>query len=62
MDIKPLAPFDFRTPAILLSGPANDDMYRDFRRQPTAASELDLVVVELTTLGGDPEVARMMGE
>ena len=37
-------------------------MYRDFRSQLDAAAERDLVVVELTTLGGDPEVARMMGE
>jgi ATP-dependent protease ClpP protease subunit len=38
------------------------DMYRDFRRQLGAAADREIVVVELTTLGGDPEVARMMGE
>lgn len=37
-------------------------MYRDFRRQLGAAADREIVVVELTTLGGDPEVARMMGE
>ncbi|MGV7034284.1 ClpP family protease [Methylobacterium symbioticum] len=58
----PLAPAAFRTPAILLSGPVDHDMYRDFRRQLDGAEGQDLVVVELSTLGGDPEVARMMGE
>lgn len=53
---------DFKEPAILLSGPVDHDMYKTFRGQLDAASGLDLVVVELTTLGGDPEVARMMGE
>ena len=62
MDTTPLTPADFRTPAILLSGPVDHDMYRDFRRQLDGARDRDLVVVELTTLGGDPEVARMMGE
>src|SRR3954469_23945675 len=62
MDSTPLAPPAFRAPAILLSGPVDYDMYRDFRRQLDQASQQDLVVVELTTLGGDPEVARMMGE
>ena len=56
-----LPPSAFRTPAVLLSGPVDYDMYRDFRRQFEQASG-DLVVVELSTLGGDPEVARMMGE
>lgn len=58
----PLSPSQFRSPAILLSGHVNDDMYRDFRRQLDRASDQALVVVELSTLGGDPEVARMMGE
>lgn len=62
MDPTPLSPRDFCNPAILLSGPVDHEMYRDFRSQLDAAAERDLVVVELTTLGGDPEVARMMGE
>jgi ATP-dependent protease ClpP protease subunit len=57
----PLASSDFAKPAILLSGSVDYDMYKDFRRQLDAADG-DLVVVELSTLGGDPEVARMMGE
>lgn len=62
MDTTPLPPSAFRNPAVLLSGPVDHDMYRDFRSQFDAAADRDLVVVELTTLGGDPEVARMMGE
>ncbi|MBY0300078.1 MAG: ATP-dependent Clp protease proteolytic subunit [Methylobacterium sp.] len=61
MDTSPLPPSAFKTPSVLLSGPVDYDMYRDFRRQFEQASQ-DLVVVELSTLGGDPEVARMMGE
>ncbi|MBX9930027.1 MAG: ATP-dependent Clp protease proteolytic subunit [Methylobacterium sp.] len=62
MDHAPLTKSAFRSPAILLSGPVNDDMYREFRRQLDATSERAVVVIELSTLGGDPEVARMMGE
>ena len=59
--LKPLESSDFAKPAILLSGPVDYDMYKDFRRQLAAADDA-LVIVELSTLGGDPEVARMMGE
>lgn len=51
----------FRNPAILLSGAVDYSMYSFFRQQFQQATG-DLVVVELSTLGGDPEVARMMGE
>jgi hypothetical protein len=37
-------------------------MYSSFREQLGRAPEKGVVVVELSTLGGDPEVARMMGE
>jgi ATP-dependent protease ClpP protease subunit len=57
-----LDPSDFRAPAILLSGPVDEAMYGEFRRQLDAAPSDGLCVVELSTLGGDPEVARMMGE
>ena len=57
-----LAPAQFRNPAISLSGTVDYDMYREFRERLNAAPESGLVVVELSTLGGDPEVARMMGE
>lgn len=57
-----LAPIEFRDPAILLSGEVNGDMYDRFREQLAGAPKAGLVSVELSTLGGDPEVARMMGE
>lgn len=62
VDLAPLAAIDFRNPAILLSGPVDYNMYVAFRNQLIGAPPSGLVVVELSTLGGDPEVARMMGE
>ena len=56
-----LIPTDFDAPAILLGGPVDCDMYKDFRAQLDRSSKRGLVVTELSTLGGDPEVARMMG-
>jgi ATP-dependent protease ClpP protease subunit len=53
---------DFRDPAILLSGSVDYNMYALFREKLDTAPEQGLVVVELTTLGGDPEVARILGE
>jgi len=57
---------DFQNPQILLSGTVDYDMYRDFRTklEPAVAEAPDggRIHVELSTLGGDPEVARMMGE
>ncbi len=60
--MDPLSPASFRNPAILLSGPVDQAMYTNFRQQLDNAPAEGLVVVELSTLGGDPEVARMMGE
>jgi ATP-dependent protease ClpP protease subunit len=57
-----LSSVDFKTPAILLTGTVDHAMYQSFREQLDAAANADLVQVELSTLGGDPEVARMMGE
>jgi len=57
-----LSAMDFRNPSILLSGTVDYAMYSHFRSQLAQAPETGLVVVELSTLGGDPEVARMMGE
>ena len=53
---------DFRDPAILLAGQVNEQMYATFRKQLESAPTEGNVIVELTTLGGDPEIARMMGE
>ena len=50
------------SPAILLGGPVDYDMYKNFRSQLDRSKKEGLVVTELSTLGGDPEVARMMGE
>src|ERR1700753_1199913 len=52
----------FKSPAIALSGVVDYEMYTKFRQQFDAAADKSLVVIELSTLGGDPEVARMMGE
>ncbi|CAN5361894.1 ClpP family protease [Caulobacter sp. FWC2] len=57
-----LGPADFAGPRIRLAGPVDYAMYNSFRDQLDAAPAQGLVVVELSTLGGDPEVARMMGE
>ncbi|QTC90286.1 peptidase S14 [Brevundimonas goettingensis] len=57
-----LNPQAFDAPRILLCGTVDYDMYDSFRRQFADAPRTGLVVVELSTLGGDPEVARMMGE
>jgi ATP-dependent protease ClpP protease subunit len=57
-----LAPQAFGNPAILLAGTVDYAMYSFFRERLAAAPAEGLVVVELSTLGGDPEVARMMGE
>jgi hypothetical protein len=53
---------DFRAPAVFLSGTVDYAMYNNFRDQFSRAPTSGLVVIELSTLGGDPEVARMMGE
>ncbi len=59
--MSPLDPSAFGRPAVLLSGAVDYDMYKTFRSQFDAADG-PLIVVTLSTLGGDPEVARMMGE
>lgn len=57
-----LTSLDFKSPSILLSGTVDYAMYQSFRQQLASAPIEGLVSVELSTLGGDPEVARMMGE
>ena len=52
----------FRAPAVLLAGTVDYAMYNSFHEQLGFAPANGHVVVELSTLGGDPEVARMMGE
>src|SRR6201992_3882220 len=62
MNDKLLPSAAFKSPAIALSGVVDYEMYEKFRKQFDQASDQNLVVIELSTLGGDPEVARMMGE
>jgi ATP-dependent protease ClpP protease subunit len=62
MTLPVLTPADFEFPAIMLSGAVDYAMYAHFRSALSQAPQQGLVVVELSTLGGDPEVARMMGE
>lgn len=57
-----LSPQDFACPAIRLSGPVDQSMYVSFKDSLAAAAPDGLLVVEISTLGGDPEIARMMGE
>jgi ATP-dependent protease ClpP protease subunit len=49
-------------PHIRLSGPVDYDMYASFRQQLDACPEDGTLVIALTTLGGDPEVARAMAD
>jgi len=57
-----LTPQDFEDPAIRLAGYVDHGMYIHFKERLAVAPEEGLVVVEISTLGGDPEIARMMGE
>ncbi len=49
-------------PHIVLSGPVDHAMYASFRDQLAAAPQDGPLVVSLSTLGGDPEVARLIGD
>jgi ATP-dependent protease ClpP protease subunit len=49
-------------PHVRLSGTIDQQMYERFTEQLAAAPGTGPIVVALTTLGGDPEVARTMGE
>jgi ATP-dependent protease ClpP protease subunit len=62
MEPETLPATAFKSPAIALSGVVDYQMYTAFRTQFDNASDKNVVVIELSTLGGDPEVARMMGE
>ncbi|AHE54921.1 peptidase S14 [Sphingomonas sanxanigenens] len=57
-----LSAADFEFPAIMLTGQVDYNMYQFFRQALSNVPRDGLVIVELSTLGGDPEVARMMGE
>ncbi|UYY57820.1 ATP-dependent Clp protease proteolytic subunit [Sphingomonas sp. S2-65] len=50
------------TPHIVLHGSVDHDMYVNFRQQLINAPVEGSLVVSVSTLGGDPEVARLMGD
>jgi ATP-dependent protease ClpP protease subunit len=60
--LPPLDSAALLCPAVRLSGAVDYAMYERFIGQITSLPESGMVVVALSTLGGDPEVARMMGE
>ncbi len=49
-------------PHVHLSGSVDYEMYEAFRQQLDACPAEGALVVTITTLGGDPEVARAMGD
>ncbi|MFN4097510.1 MAG: ATP-dependent Clp protease proteolytic subunit, partial [Sphingomonas sp.] len=49
-------------PHVHLSGPVDQAMYHSFRDQLAAAPAEGTLVIAISTLGGDPEVARLMGD
>ncbi|KQN93655.1 peptidase S14 [Sphingomonas sp. Leaf231] len=49
-------------PHIQLHGPVNEMMYAIFKDQLAAVPGDGPIVVSITTLGGDPEMARAMGD
>ena len=49
-------------PHVALSGPVDQAMYTRFREQLAAAPRDGSLVVSLSTLGGDPEIARLIGD
>ena len=60
--LPPLDSAALLCPAVRLSGAVDYAMYERFISQITSLPGSGMVVVALSTLGGDPEVARMMGE
>jgi ATP-dependent protease ClpP protease subunit len=50
------------TPHVQLHGPVDGMMYANFQAQVQNASSGGPLVVSITTLGGDPEMARAMGD
>ena len=49
-------------PQLRLMGSVDEAMYAEFRSQLSAAPNEGMLVVALTTLGGNPEVARAMAD
>lgn len=49
-------------PHIRLFGTIDEALYKKFRKDVDASSDRDTLVISLCTLGGDPEIARAMGD
>jgi ATP-dependent protease ClpP protease subunit len=49
-------------PHVHLAGPVDHAMYESFRNQVAEAPADGPLVISISTLGGDPEVARAMGD
>ena len=49
-------------PHVQLAGPVDKDMYAEFKRQLAEAPAEGSLIFSITTLGGDPEMARAMGD
>lgn len=49
-------------PHVQLSGPVDQAMYQSFKDQLATVPAEGTIVVSISTLGGDPEVARAMGD
>ncbi|MDF7777682.1 ATP-dependent Clp protease proteolytic subunit [Sphingomonas sp. AOB5] len=49
-------------PHVALSGNVDQAMYQSFRDQIAAAPRQGTLVVSISTLGGDPEIARLMAD
>ncbi|TKD52320.1 peptidase S14 [Sphingomonas baiyangensis] len=50
------------SPHVALAGPVDHAMYTSFREQLANAPTGETTVISISTLGGDPEVARLMGD
>lgn len=50
------------TPQVQLAGPVDQQMYNVFKQQVLGAHGDGPLVVAITTLGGDPEIARAMAD
>lgn len=57
-----LSPEAFSRPQVSLAGTVDYAMYDRFSEQMAKLNARGVAVIALSTLGGDPEVARMMGE
>lgn len=50
------------SPHVRLTGTVDEDMYNSFRHQLAGCPATGAIVISITTLGGDPEMARLMGD